>query len=153
MATHDQIATRWVRQTADAARGFAMFFDGKTLFSYGRHFAIARLVSTPRGTVCLFNSEGYSVSTAKHKCITRRALHRFEPFMPVYDVPHVNAATEVEHEANYLDMCQRAANQRAKARRARVYKDQCRAAAERLDAMAWDYAACFGIEETPALAA
>jgi len=154
MATHQTVATRWVAGHDETARGYAMFFDGKTIFSYGRHYAIARFVETARGTVCLFNSEGYSVSTAKHRTITARALHRFRPDMPVFAVPFVRfAEAPGAHIANYLDLCRRASEARDKAKRARVYKASYLSDAAALDRQAWDYAALFGIEEMPALAA
>jgi hypothetical protein len=154
MATHETVAIRWVAGHVKEARGYAMFFDGRTIFSYGRHYAIARFVETSRGTVCLFNSEGYSVSTAKHRTITARALRRFRPDMPVYAVPFVQFAEEPgAHMANYLDLCRRAYEARDKAKRARVYKASYLSEAASLDAQAWDYAALFGIEETAALAA
>jgi len=40
-----------------------MFIDGDTIYSYGRHFPIAR---HHKGVV-LFNPDGYSNTTAKHK--------------------------------------------------------------------------------------
>lgn len=48
-----------------------MFIEGNTIYSYGRHFPIATRVGT---TKVLFTSKGYSVTTARHKGLVKRAL-------------------------------------------------------------------------------
>lgn len=48
-----------------------MFIEGVTIFSYGRHFPIAKRI-TPR--LYLFTTDGYSVTTGKHKHHVQRAL-------------------------------------------------------------------------------
>jgi hypothetical protein len=63
-----------------------MFYEGDTIYSYGYHFPIARKVTAPNGeTVILFTTESYSVSTAKHKTIVRRAIGYHTP--NVLEVP------------------------------------------------------------------
>ena len=61
----EMVAHLWAHQTQDEARTSAgtFFFDGKTIYSYGRHFPIA--MHTENGVV-LFTTRGYSNSTAKH---------------------------------------------------------------------------------------
>jgi len=50
-----------------------VFIDGDTIYSYGRHFAMAKKIGN---SIVLFNSLGYSSSTSKHKSYTRCALER-----------------------------------------------------------------------------
>jgi hypothetical protein len=55
-----------------------MFFEGATIYSYGRHYAMARfteLRDTHGRRVVFFKADGYSVSTAKHRNHTHHALH------------------------------------------------------------------------------
>lgn len=75
MATHDQVAHAWAHQTGRHRKGFNMFYDGETIYSYGYHFPIAKHVTAPNGErVVLFTTDGHSISTAKHKTIVRRAI-------------------------------------------------------------------------------
>lgn len=84
--SHDQTAHVWAQgRGGDTGHGRSsdgrMFFDGRTLFSYGRHFALGLVIvapiseGNPRGEVVatLLNSDGYSPSTGKHKSIAWRA--------------------------------------------------------------------------------
>ena len=144
MATHQQVAIRWIAGHDTSAKGYAVFFEGDTIYSYGHHFAIARIVKTDTGTVCLFNSEGYSVSTAKHKTIVRRELARWRPAMPVLEVPFVRHAERM-HEVNYRDLCRRAAEALDKAKRARVYRAHWESVASGLMADSWQYASAFQV--------
>lgn len=75
--SHNQLAHVWAQQ--NAPEGYSsdkrMFFDGPTLYSYGRHYAIAMFSTDKKGNpVVLFNSSGYSPSTGKHTSIARRAV-------------------------------------------------------------------------------
>lgn len=85
MATdHLTIAHRWAqRNSALSLRGFNVFADGLSIYSYGRHFEIARWTETrPKKAdagdvpqyVVLFNDENRSVSTSKHQSYVRRAI-------------------------------------------------------------------------------
>lgn len=90
MASHDQVAHSWAHQTGRNRKGFAMFYDGDTIYSWGYHFPIARHITAPNGEqVVLFTDASYSVSTAKHKTIVRRALGYNRPgVVPVPDLRH-----------------------------------------------------------------
>lgn len=154
MATHENVAIRWIAGHDKQAKGYAMFFSGDTIYSYGYHFAIARFVDTPRGRVCLFNSEGYSVSTAKHKTIVWRQLCRWRPAMAVFDVPFVATADrDGAHAANVASLRARASEARDKASRARVYGDHWRNVASDLESQAIGYEVAFGLWSPEAKAA
>lgn len=72
---------------ATEGKGSNMFVDGNAIYSYGRHFVIARTLWVGKKAsarkVYLFNTAGYSQTTAKHKGQVSRALHTHERF----DVP------------------------------------------------------------------
>lgn len=80
MPRQNQIARLWVdhnegRYARPERVGFNVYYVGDTIYSYGRHFPIARFATSPTGErVVLFTSRGYSISTAKHIGIVRRAL-------------------------------------------------------------------------------
>lgn len=87
MASHNEVAHNWAHKTGKAQRGFNMFYDDEIIFSYGRHFPIARHATTPDGKPCiLFTTQGYSVSTSKHLSYTSRAIPSDIPVFRVYDV-------------------------------------------------------------------
>lgn len=149
---HENVAIRWIAGHDKQAKGYAVFFDGDTIFSWGRHYAIARFIDTPKGRVCLFNSEGYSVSTAKHKTVVARQLRRWRPDMPVFYVPFVKYA-ESMHSGNLAALAARESEARDKAKRARVNRDYWLGVAGDLLAAQWDYAAAFGMADSATKAA
>lgn len=55
-----------------------LYFEGPyeeaRIFSYGRHYEIARKVTNKRGTAVLFNLEGSTVTTEKQKGFVRQAI-------------------------------------------------------------------------------
>ena len=54
----------------------SLFFEGDTIYSYGRHFKIAKHVTNDKGeNAILFTERSYSVSTAKHISTVRNAVH------------------------------------------------------------------------------
>ena len=68
MSSHEEVAKAFMR--CDSLTGSRMFSEGDTIYSYGHHFPIAK--HTAWGFI--FNKNGYSVSTAKHKGIVLRAI-------------------------------------------------------------------------------
>lgn len=71
LKNHQEVAHVWAQQNQSEGRASRMFFDGKSIFSYGRHFEIARFITDD---VVFFNRRRYSSSTAKHQSYTRRAV-------------------------------------------------------------------------------
>lgn len=89
--SHASLCHVWAQQTVDYGKSGdgRMFFEGgpigSTIYSHGRHFAIARYIERkPHRHCVLFNSNGYSVSTGKHKSLVRGALHGLS--LPVFYV-------------------------------------------------------------------
>lgn len=69
--SHAQVAHVWAQQEKERGNGSNMFFEGKTIYSYGYHFPLATFLSN--GAVVI-NNESYSVSTAKHQSHVFRAV-------------------------------------------------------------------------------
>jgi hypothetical protein len=95
-STNQELAHAWAGQSQSEGRANNLFFVGPSIYSYGRHFEIARFVKG--GQVVLFTTRRYSNSTARHINYTRRALRNFEN---VFDVPSME-----DHAGNvraYLD--------------------------------------------------
>lgn len=51
-----------------------LYFEGPSIFSYGRHYEIARKVETPRGTAVLFTIEGSTHTTEGQKHAVRLSI-------------------------------------------------------------------------------
>ena len=94
---YDFVIQTWIKQEQSSAHtpkasgsrgheGSRMFFEGRTLYSYGYHFPLACLLEGKR--VALVNPSKYSVTTAKHQSQVRSALMRAE--IPYYDVEPLN---------------------------------------------------------------
>jgi hypothetical protein len=96
MATHNEVAHAWAHRTGRCHKGHHMFYEGDTIYSYGHHFPIARLVEAYGRTVVLMTVDSHSVSTAKHKNIVARAVSHLR----VNTVPHLSPC-RVRHVANW----------------------------------------------------
>jgi hypothetical protein len=74
----------WSQQSQDAGRNSngSLFFEGATIFSYGKHFPIA----TIEGNDVLFTLSSYSNTTAKHISKARGAISH-KNIIWCYDVP------------------------------------------------------------------
>jgi len=126
--THDEVAHAWANQTHEAMRGCNVYFEGDTIFSYGAHFPIARIVTVPtphhsgatsQEQAVLFTTEDYSVSTSKHKTIVRRAI---PDTFDVYEVPFVTGLPwSTRHDKNLESYRERITTAYGKAARAQKY--------------------------------
>lgn len=63
---HQDIASRWAHQSAAELKSGNMFFRGCSIYSYGSHYEIARIIENKGVRIALFNPLRYSVSTARH---------------------------------------------------------------------------------------
>jgi hypothetical protein len=72
-----RIAHLWFHQSQEEARNpqSNFFFEGKSIYSYGYHFEIARLVENERGEkAVLFNCASETNTTSKHQHEVRHAV-------------------------------------------------------------------------------
>lgn len=90
-----QVAHVWANQNKERMRGSNFFFEGPAIYSYGRHFCIAKFVQNTRGEVAvLINGDSYSVSTSRHTQFVRRALDGLD--VPTFTLSAVGAAGNSE---------------------------------------------------------
>lgn len=75
--SNDEVAHIWARQTQDTGRNSQgnFYFEGDKIYSYGRHFCIARLLPNKK---VLFTNRTYSNTTAKHINLVRYAVNHLE---------------------------------------------------------------------------
>lgn len=93
---HDAIAMRWVdrafngQQFAPARKGANLHDEGDSIFSYGRHFEVARILRDHkrRPVGWLLNGNTFSVTTSKHQGAVRNAIARNSHGLPTVTIPH-----------------------------------------------------------------
>ena len=94
---NQQVAHLWANQSRESAKGSNFFFNGKSIWSYGYHFEVGRIVETEKGKeIVLLNGDSYSVSTQRHQSYAKQACNHLESF----DFPLHNSrySTIVRHE-------------------------------------------------------
>jgi len=72
-SSHSECAHIWASQSQYEGRASRVFFEGGVIYSYGRHFPVARF-APEFGDIVLFTNRGYSSSTGKHKSLIRAAI-------------------------------------------------------------------------------
>lgn len=100
-----ELAHIWANELKDQGRGSNMFFEGKTIYSYGYHFPIASIIEGKRDRLTLFTSKSYSNTTSKHKGHVIRAITTRYCIVPDVRLNTVNLgdmARSHEINLNYL---------------------------------------------------
>lgn len=88
--SHSDVAHHWANRVGTSAKGGNMYFEGERIYSYGKHFCIARLLPS---NVVVFGTHSYSMTTSKHQSLARQAaVHR--KFVYCYD-PNGSAASNM----------------------------------------------------------
>jgi len=84
---HGRTPERYFRK---GGRGSAVFFNFDTLYSFGTHFPLCRLLNTPSGEqVAFLNTRHYSICTSQHQGEVRYALQRRKiPYFTCDDASH-----------------------------------------------------------------
>jgi hypothetical protein len=90
---HKQVIEHWINQDKTKAHGFNVYFEGKTIYSYGSHFPMATILDNG---IILVNSDSYSVSTSKHQSYVRYAIGD----RPTIEVP-TNLLSNMASELNF----------------------------------------------------
>ena len=107
MVSNKELARRFASGATSGRTGH-MFIEGDTIYSYGHHFPIAR--RSPQGF--LFNSEGYSSTTGRHKSHVASAIG--QDYTEVYGADLRNAQRQIERNTKEVFEFEQ------KARRARI---------------------------------
>ena len=119
LRNHAEVAHTWAHQLQPEGRASRVFFEGDAIYSYGRHFCIAKHVQNESGDrAVLFNAASYSISTSKHQSIVLGAIPES---VPVFRVPHLD--TFGWHDANRQHYERLAESQFVSAARARSHAE------------------------------
>jgi hypothetical protein len=85
----NKIAHLWVHQEQNSARNSGNFyFNGRTIYSYGSHFAIAEIMEGNENVIFM-TRKGYSVTTSKHISVVWRAIPDYKTIIHVDNPRHL----------------------------------------------------------------
>jgi hypothetical protein len=92
--SNSMVAHVWAQQNQENGRNSSssIFFEGKTIYSYGRHFPMAEF----HDDCILINSDRYSVTTGKHQSLVRQAIYGHNK--TIFTVPDVS--NPINHNKN-----------------------------------------------------
>jgi hypothetical protein len=82
--TNSELAHTYAQQTQREGRNSqgSFFFDGDTIYSYGRHFPIAKIITdSTQGEKILFTFRSYSNTTSKQVHIVSQATRQYEKIL------------------------------------------------------------------------
>lgn len=100
---HREVCHIWAQQNQSEGRASRIFFDGVSIYSYGRHFEMARFV---RPDLVFITNQGYSVSTSKHLSYMRQAVSHIKSFTVPSFSDHV---ANVQYFLSEMEMAGKAA--------------------------------------------
>ena len=138
--TNSELAHTYANQSQQSGRNSSgsFYFDGKAIYSYGRHFPIAKIVTNEQGLECmLFTYRSYSNSTSKQISIVRNATRQYKK---IYCY-----SPEDSHELNFkswLNLAEIETAKLQKAKKPELYLNQLGI----LNREALEYAEFFNIE-------
>lgn len=95
-----QCAHVWAQQTQKSGRssGDSMYFEGDSIYSYGAHYLMAKLFRVKGQRIAVINSNGYSMTTAKHTAHVRDALRGLDVLvMTLPDPSAIKSAANVKY--------------------------------------------------------
>lgn len=99
--SNSQLSHVWANQLQSFGKGSNMHFEGNTIYSYGSHYEIGKIIAAPNCSKVYFvNSNGYSNTTAKH---TRHVVNSIPEYFPSFNVPFKNNKFSAEHLPEIID--------------------------------------------------
>ena len=150
LRNHQEVCHVWAQRKQEHGRANNIFFeDTDCLYSYGRHFLMARFIESKKaGTVVLFNNASYSNSTAKHQNYALSAIDnsRYKIFTVPVIPKHTNELDAEAHKLNYIHYVQSIENLIDKASRARIHGKMYLSMARDLILKMGDYIKAFGLD-------
>ena len=77
--SNSEIVHIFAQQTQENGRtsGVGMFFEGKKIYSYGRHYLLAEFIDD---NTILINDKGYSNTTSKHISLITQATRQYKQY-------------------------------------------------------------------------
>lgn len=144
---NSDLAHAYANQTQESGRNSngSFYFSGKTIYSYGGHFPIAKIVTNDNGLECmLFTYRTYSNTTAKQIGIVRNATRQYKK---IYC--HTPNGNHSNNFASWLQLSEHQAAKLQKAKKPELYLSEL----SRLYSEVSEYAQFFNLSIPPTLLA
>lgn len=138
--SNSELAHTYANQSQQFGRNSngSFYFEGKTIYSYGGHFPIAKIVTNEKGLECmLFTYRTYSNTTAKQISIVRSATRQYKK---IYC--HTPNGTHSSNFASWLQLSEHQAEKLQKAKKPELYLNEL----SRLNSEVNEYAQFFNLE-------
>ena len=111
-SNHHEVCHIWAQQKQSEGKASRIFFEDKSIYSYGRHFEMARFIGA---NTVFITTRKYSVTTAKHLSLVRRAVSH----KTVFEVPSfTDHAENVQH---YIELARESFDKAKRARTSTTY--------------------------------
>lgn len=83
MVSNRRVTELYAKGLGDNNKGSNIFWENETIYSYGYHFPMAHKTGIiyQGKEIVLWNEDGYSNTTAKHKSYTSGALHQEDRYI------------------------------------------------------------------------
>ena len=126
---NQMVAHNWANQTNSHGKGSNFFYEGKSIYSYGHHFEVGRIVETEKGnTIVVINGENFSQSTQRHISYAIQACNHMETFaFPLhnsrYSIMVRNELTKDDFTRAFIRFGNIVIESSKKAQRSRKYGD------------------------------
>ena len=105
-SNHHEVCHVWAQQKQSEGKASRIFFEDKSIYSYGRHFEMARFIDA---NTVFITTRGYSVSTSKHLSLVRSAVSHKRVFeVPSFTYHPDNVRHYIELARGYFDKAKRA---------------------------------------------
>lgn len=137
---NSELAHKYANQSQFEGRNSnqSLFFRGKTIYSYGHHFPIAKIVTNDQGNeAMLFTFRTYSNTTSKQVSIVRSATRQYHKIY-CYN-PDFNYSDNFKQ---WLNMAETQANKLEKAKKPEIYLNELARISDQVN----KYAEFFNIE-------
>jgi len=138
--TNSDLAHIYANQSQQSGRNSSgsFYFDGKTIYSYGRHFPIAKIITNDKGFErMLFTYRTYSNTTAKQISILRNATRQYNKLYC-----HTPSLNHSSNFASWLQLAEHEATKLIKAKKPELYLNEL----SRLYSEVSEYAQFFSLE-------
>jgi hypothetical protein len=137
---NSELAHIYANQTQQTGRNSSstFYFEGKTIYSYGGHFPIAKIITNEQGNeAMLFTYRAYSNTTGKQISIVRSATRQWKK---IYC--HTPSLNHSSNFASWLQLAEHEATKLQKAKKPELYLNELR----RLNSQVIEYAQFFDLE-------
>ena len=85
-SSNSEVCHVWAQRIQEEGKANSIFFESDSIFSYGKHFEIARFVDFPEKTIVLFTTRDYSVTTSSHKSMVMGSISHYSIIrVPTFD--------------------------------------------------------------------